>query len=428
MSVAAEVLTFPTPAAEPAVRPFRRVGMGYVWELADHHVTVRADRLAHRSYELTAEVEIQINGKHLHLARHNLSSTASRASLVKALSGRVATVPWEKVIEQFCVGVIKKEREGEAVQHARPTAVRQTRYLVEKLAIQGKPCMVYGPGGGAKGYLAVATCVGVMAGHGVGPLSVMRATPLYLDWEDDYATFSERVTRVANGWGIDVPAVPYRRMRGALPDQIADVARLIDEQRSTYVVIDSFSAAAGQGDGANARWDDIAHRFFDALDLVPNVTWLIIGHVSADGAHNQSLARKAFGSIQIMNRLRVAWEMRSERDPSGTAIKAALYHTKYNHTDLFPPIGLNVSFDDEAVYFEDTRVVATTRTLADRIEADLHESGERSVRALGLALREPENKIRAILSREKDRFRHLENGNWALALTVADDEEGLPWR
>ena len=70
-------------------------------------------------------------------------------------------------------------------------------------------------------------------------------------------------------------------MRGLAAERINEMARALSETGCNFAVIDSFSAAGGTTSDRTS-WDTIAHRFFDALDQVPNITWLIVDHVVGD--------------------------------------------------------------------------------------------------------------------------------------------------
>lgn len=433
----AEPIVLPTDllAVEPTAKAFRRDGMGYLWERPDG-VLLRVDYLGLRNEELTGEIEVQVNGKHLHLARFNLSSTTARGSLVRVLSGRTASrFNWDQILEQFCVGVIRGERRGEPTQRTFDAPLERTPYLLEHLIQKGKANMLFGPGGAGKGYISVAACVGMTLRRGVGPLTVLPATPFYFDWEDDFATFNGRVKRVCNGLGVAVPDISYRRMHGLLSDRINEMARNLADAGAEFAVIDSVSAAAGQV-GERGSWDMLAHRLFDALLLVPNMTWLLIDHIAGDGL-GADIAGKAFGSIQKMNRARNAWEMRSQSEPDGQVIHATLFHTKFNHVVRETPIRLTLRFVDDGVTIEKGEVIPTAgqATKADTIAAYLSDHGPASVRAIELGTRLTADHIRAELSRygtnvrggTAPRFVKDGDGNWDVASREHTAPEEIPW-
>lgn len=283
-----------------------------------------------------------------------------------------------------------------------------------------------------KGYLCVEACCAVAARCGIGDLVVGAARPFYFDWEDDFETFEDRLNVVARGMGADVPRIPYRRMRGLASDRINEMARAIADAGADFGLIDSFSAAGGSA-SERTTWDTIAHRLFDALDMIPNMTWLIIDHVSGDNLKDP--AGKAYGSIQKMNRVRNAWEMRSEQEAGGSEVHMRLYDAKWNHTGKRKPLGLCLEFRGDSASFtsEDpvsggnagSQIVAMSTRMAVQLSA-----GPMDTATLARLLKCPDTTVRSELSRNKARFRRDDNGLIHLvreqAPDQADDREE-PW-
>ncbi len=413
-----------------------RSGMGYVWDMPEYGVSLRLDYLTPRGRELSGEFEIYYSGKFLLQGIHSLNSTESRDRLTQALSKRTnGVVPWDRLISVFCAAVLRKEREGESTQYTHDAPIQPTNYLIDRLVQEHKANLLYGPGGGGKGYLAIATCVAVASKHGFGPLTVKPAVPFYFDWEDDFETFNARVKRICAGLNIPVPRIGYRRMRGMAADKINEIARAMADEHATYGVIDSVSACAGSP-GKGETWDHIAHRMFDALDRVvdPNdqpMTWLLIGHVTGESAgKTNDVAGKMFGSIQNMNRARCAWEMRSSQEDGSDTVAATLYHGKWNHTGRKAPIGLSFTFDDDIVRIDSGNVTQIRPNLTEKLADHLASHGKASVRALSLVMRTTEATVRVALNRGKDRFSYDDNGFWSIAakeMPEPSEPDELPW-
>jgi hypothetical protein len=412
-------------------RPFHRSGMGWAWDVAEHSVELRVDYISSRADEMHGEIRVTRNTKHLHLARFNLSSTTSRGTLVRALEVQTKglDIPWPRLVEQFCVGVLQHEREGEPTRFTGSAPERRLQYLIDKLLIRGKTNMLFAPGGAGKGYLSVGMCCALACHHGLANLSVMAASPFYFDWEDDFETFEDRLNAVARGLGVEVPRLPYRRMRGLAPDHINEMARAMADAGSDFGVIDSFSAAGGTT-SERTSWDTVAHRMFDALDQVPNVTWLLVDHVVGDKVNDP--AGKAFGSIQKMNRVRNAWEMRSEQEPGSKTVHMRLFDAKWNHTGKRPPMGIRMAFTADGVTFssEDPLEQPSVST-ATRMGMQL-ASGPLDTSGLARALSCSESTIRGELRRNQYRFRRdAETGLIHLVQqdqpAASDTREPLPW-
>lgn len=439
----------PIPIASRQPGHILREALGWVWEPPESQgIRLAVDGLEYRGRELHGEVEVTLCGEHLHLATYNLSQERSRRDLITALTSKTSLPgeermgsrwPWARLIEQFCSGVIKKEREGEALAFTTKVPARPKEYVVDYLALKGKTNLLIAPGGHGKGIVAVALTVSVAGARGVGgdngQITVQKATPIYFDWEDQLSDYEDRVNSYCRGLGIDVPSMAYQRMHGSVPDRIHLMSRKIAESGATFGVIDSMSAAMGTT-GDRGSWDTIAQRFFDALDLITAadrtpMTWFIIGHVSGEGL--KGLMGKAFGSIQIMNRSRNAWEMRSTQEPGSNVVHMRLYDAKWNHTGLRKPLGFRMQWSSDSVTLntEDPNIVNTdggVATFADRIEALLIR-GPLSVGILAIELKAPENKVRSVLSQNKDRFEKNDRGYWDLAHEdqPAMAEGPLPW-
>jgi hypothetical protein len=409
---------------------FRRDGMGWLWEIPDRNVVLRADYLGVRSDELHGEVRVTLGGRHLHLARFNLSSTSSRGTLAKALAAQTndPAIRWDRIVEQFSVGVLEAERQGESTRYTSTAAKRRLQYLIDRMVIRGKTNMLFAPGGSGKGFLTVGLCAGVACNRGLGDLQVLAdgATPFYFDWEDDFETFEDRLNTVARGMEVEVPRIAYKRMRGLVPDRINEMARAISDAGADFGIIDSFSAAGGTVSDRGS-WDTIAHRLFDALDQVPGMTWLIIDHVAGDKLHDPS--GKAFGSIQKMNRVRNAWEMRSDQEPGGARVHMKLFDAKWNHTGKRTAFALAMTFVDDKVTFEsaemEEQIGANSASVDIRMATQLAARPMRTDE-LARAIKAAESSIRSAVSRNPDRFRR-DDATGMIYLAGADVPEDLPF-
>lgn len=426
----------------PGLQPVVREGMGYTWSVSEHEIQMRADYITARADEVNVELTVTRRGRHLYLARFNTTSATSRGTLVRALDKATdgMRIPWERLVEQFSVAVLRLERQGEQTQYTAKAPRRPVRYLVDSLIIEGKTNSIFGPGGSGKGYLCVGLCCALASRVALGDLSVMEARPVYLDWEDDFETFQERLNRVALGFGVDVPRIPYRRMRGTVPDRINEVARILSDEGATCVFIDSFSAAGGTK-SERQGWDEIAHRFFDACNLIPDMTWLLIDHVASDNLKDP--VGKAYGSIQKMNRLRNAWELRSDQEPGADIVHIKLFDAKWNHVGRRKPLGVQMHFrhdggvefmSEDPVARANKPMVSVATKMGIQLAAKPMDTPE-----LARVLKTSESTIRSVLHRESARFERDEDGlihirRETMQEQAGEDESGpsgsgedLPW-
>lgn len=425
----------PLEVVPPPLKAFRRDGLGYIYEPPNCPVRFRMDYLSERADSITGEivVESSVDGRanHIHQGRLNLDSTNGKRDLATYLQKIDGEVPWRQLLETFAAGILKAERVGEPFIKAGRLPQRMVPApLVEKLLPALKPTSIFGPGGSGKGYIATGIAVHHNLGIPFVGLKVQKGRTLYLDWEDDVEEFDMRVKEVAAGLNLEsVPEIDYRVCRSPLRHQAHQIARYVSENGITLVVVDSVEAAAGTA-GEGRSYEDSAKSFFAALRQLGRVTVLLIDHVSSQSRKGEDTGpAKAYGSIFKENWCRSTWEMRKDQKPGERMSQVALYHTKVNRGLLNNPIGILLDFTTEgAVMFrpcdpKTSEKLASKLSLADRIEAHLLANGPAAVVTLEDGLREPDNKIRAILTHKlyKDRFRHLQDGRWDVVERGEDD-------
>lgn len=410
---------------EPAAKPFRRDGLGWVYEPPGTQVRLHVDYLRPHQDELSGEVTIQASmpgvASHLHQARLNLTSTTARATLIKHLLGLTDKVAWSKLVEQFCVAVIRQDREGEPFEFAgrRPARMRPPD-LVERLLPAGKPTQLYGPGGVGKGIIATAICVCIETGYSFAGLSVAKGRALYLDWEDDVDEFDGRIKMVARGLGIEPPEIAYRAMRSTLRSQLHRIASYVQEHGITLVVVDSVELASGTA-GDRGNYEELAKSFFLALRQIGQVTVLMIDHVSDAARQNKGEVNKAYGSVFKGNWVRNAWEVKKDQEAGALKSAIGLYHYKTNSGPLYRPIGMLLDFSAPGSVAISREDVSESDTLSKALPK--HEQVARLLRFGPLSQHDicqqvdglTEAYLRSDLARRKDRFQRLPNGLWALA-------------
>lgn len=434
----------PGATAQPAVRNrILKQGLGYLFEPVGQTgqplgVRIRADYLKERSDEFSAELtfESTLPGfpPHLHQTRINLSSTPTKEKLAKYLGVLIpeTRVPWTKLVEQFCVAVVRREREGEPVMMVgrMPTQLR-ARDQIERLIAGSKPSIWYGPGGAAKGWMAVKACVCVAAGVEFAGLKVRQGRPLYLDWEDSPFTLDERVKAVAKGMGLAAPPeFAYRKCRRTITKDLNTIMRMIDECRADFIVIDSVGLAGGAaGEGT---YENVALALFEAIRLFEPRTVLLIDHVSGAGLGDDApLAGKAFGSVYKMYEARAAFEVRSQQEPDQPVTHTGFYHTKHNHTVKYGAMGFRVEFgptppdggppETVTITREDVRdnnTLSKALSVQEQIGAYLRR-GVASVKDIAQGTGIPEGTVRVKLNAFSGRkFYKTQTGDWGLIDTI----------
>jgi hypothetical protein len=420
--------------------------MGYVYEPAGQDgrplgVRIRADYIRESRDEFSAELvfESTLPGipPHLHQTRLNLHSTQTKERLAGYLAKRTAAadLPWDKLIEQFAVAVIRQERDGEPVQMVgRMATAFRARDLIEKLLPGSKPSIWFGPGAAGKGWIATLACVCVAEGLPLAGLEVRKGVPFYMDWEDNPYTIDERIKAVAKGLGLpEPPQFAYRKCRRTLPKDLNTLMRMVDDAGADFIVVDSVGLAAGAA--GESGYENVALGLFEAIRLFEPRTVLLIDHVTGAAAAgpDAKLAGKAFGSIYKMNEARAAYEVRSEQEDESGVIHQGWYHAKYNHTKRYAPLGLRLEFGPTAVSGGPPEWITVTRedvrdspglvqnlTVQEQIAAVLR-GGALSTKDIATMTGLGEAVVRTKLNAHKGRrFYQTQAGEWGLMDTLRE--------
>ena len=302
----------------------------------------------------------------LHWGRFNLSSEQTRTRLAAKLAKRDADVDWDGLMEQLCVLVADEHRRGDPAVDLRevPIAV-STRWLVEPFVELAGPTVLFADGGTGKSLTALAIAATCASGKPiVGKPHGDPAPVLYLDWETDAATTSERLHAVC--WGAGVPQLPpvhYRRQIASLEAAAPEIRREIARIGAGLVVVDSLGAARG-GEPESA---DLTIRTFNAARSL-GVPMLFVDHVTKAAGNGSD---KAFGSVYTHNLARITWSMDKAQDEGQKGSTVLLTNRKRNNGHLLPRVAYRVvvEADDDGVLSGITfqSVDAVDTPMADRL-------------------------------------------------------------
>ena len=337
---------------EQSVKPFRREGLGYVFEPHARGIRISVDFISRHRDELTGEITVSTTlpgvAKHLHQARFNLSSTPTRSSLAKHLATRTpdASVQWDDLLEAFCAAVLRAERRtNPIVRVGRLDFGPEPPDVVEKILPAGMATQLFAPGKTGKGWIAWGMAVAVETGSSFAGLRAQTGHVLYLDWEDNPKRANQRVQMVSRGMALpDVPEIAVKSMFGPLRMAVNDLARDIDADGFTMLIIDSAQKAIGAG-GEYQSYEAGAAQMFDAMRLLgDDITILLIDHVNKSDSRGGSEHAQAYGSVMKTNWVRNVWEVRKDQADGSKTSQLGLYHKDSNHSDLYKPFGLLLDF------------------------------------------------------------------------------------
>ena len=396
----------------------------------DEMIDVQVDHINEdaRTHKIEGEVNFRTRlpgmKPHLHRAKLNMTSTQSHDKLASFLEKRVPAIDWYAIVETTCMMVVDEVRKGEPVYDlAKIDYQASLRWRLAPLLYDGKPNLIFGPGGISKSFLALyfATLIDL----GLTEENGFSAEPgkcLILDYEGDSVESAERYAMIMNGMGM-APAersILYRFCHAPLSADLPLIQRQVLESNIEFIVVDSAAGACG-GEPESA---ERAIKFFNALRSL-RITTLTIAHTSKQGGGK----RGPFGSVYWQNAPRNVLEVIKDQDEDEDSLTVGLYHRKTNSGRLRTPIGLNLSFkkdsltikrDDNSLH--DKPETAKNISLKQRLIKVL-SGGEQTTGYLAEELDTTENTITTKLysewtgkdGRQKGIFVKTGKGTWGLA-------------
>ena len=295
----------------------------------------------------------------LHVARFNVLSSTSRSSLAKMLEKRTPgmDMDWFDGLEWLCQNVIISEARGEEINEVgiSPRTPPGHQYMVEPLIMKGRPALLFGPGGVGKSLLALTCGLSVAVGREIIPgiPPAVHGPVLYLDWETTAEVINDRIQSIAARHKFKPEGMFYRRCVRPLADDAEELSAIVAQKKIVLVIVDSAAYAMGsQGEYGDAN--ESVLRMHEALRLI-GVTSQIVDHVNKTDARGKGGTASPYGSAYKTNAARISWEVRKSPSTNGLAIN--LYHAKSNDTQLLPPIGLTLDWDEDTISFHQSEVI-----------------------------------------------------------------------
>ena len=397
-------------------RPYDLMVVGGVyrfhWQAAQVNITV--DRIRESSRQApTAEIRVNAYPEgHIHLTTLNLLSTRTRSEVARYCAERGTTIPrdWAAIIEEMCVAVLDRWRQGEPVVRlgdVNPPLAPD--YRLAPILLDKEPCLIFGEGGIGKSYLAALCGVLVDQGISFGRLEPIRGRVLYLDYETGANVTARRVNAIQAGFGMDGDSnIYYRHCWQPLATESNELQRIVAENEIELVIVDSAGpACGGEPEAASA-----AIAYFTELRAL-NVTSLTVAHRSKGAGANSP-----FGSVYWVNYPRSIYELKKAQDQGDNVIHVGMIHTKVNEGILQKSVSYKFGFTEGLV-----RVVMETLEevpeffddlpLVERMISTLRSDGPSSSRELAESLGANPRSIQTLLS--KDRRFANRNNMWSVA-------------
>lgn len=377
----------------------------YTVHSATHHLTIAFDRLNTKSGGIIAEVLITLGDSELRAGIDlNLKSDNAQARLAGSLQSLCNGVPLKILIPRACALVLKRYRQGAPLLRIdKHTRCEPLTFIVNPLVHKRKPTVLFADGGKGKSTLALLAALLVSTGGTIAGLSAVKGRALYLDWEDTEEVHTQRTHALQAGHPELIEGyVMYFRCTERLAQMVHELARTIQQEQITLLVIDSLLMAAGGGSDAAAT-----EQFFSALRVL-DVATLIIGHTPKTLAEGQEIPT-IYGSVFNANLARSTWELRTEQQVGEDCAILGLFHRKTNLTGKHPPMGLKVQQRPDGTFIQyesfdlnQTTEIEKALPIPNRIRDLLESDGApRSSKDIADALQKPLSTIKATLSNSR---------------------------
>ncbi len=311
-----------------------------------HSVRMTFDRLSEARGGVYAELSIMLGTTEIRSGIDlGLKSDSGQSKLAAGLHPLAPAVPWKWLLQKACALVLKRHREGEPPAHLnKHSTVEPLTYAINPLVPRRKSIILFADGGKGKSTYALMLAMLVSTGQSVAGFSALPGKALFLDWEDDVDVHTRRLHAVRAGHPeLDHADVAYQRCCEPLTKLTHDLARTIQAEGITFVVIDSLLAAMGGDASAEA-----VGRFFAAVRVF-QVESLLIGHTPKTLAEGQEHAT-VYGSVFNQNFARGVWELKTEQEIGADSAILGLFHRKSNLTRKHQPIGLKVTHTQDGSY------------------------------------------------------------------------------
>ena len=395
-------------------QPFTMTVVGGVYRLnwEEAQVSATVERIREARGIPTGEVIIRAYPEgHIHWTTLNLLSTRGRREIATfcAERGNMVQRDWSAIIEELCVAVIQRYRQGEPVLRLGSVDAPETApWRLEPLLLDNEATLIYGQGGIGKSYLAGLCAVLVDQGLTFGKLRPAKSKVLYLDYETGSTVAARRFNSLHNGFGLDSGSdVLYRFCYQPVASEIAELQKIVADNDIGLVVVDSAGPACGGEPEAAA----MAIAYFTALRSL-KVASLTIAHRSKGVGSSGP-----FGSVYWVNYPRNIYELKKSQTVGDNLIHVALLHEKSNEGRLQPSVSYQFAFSEHNVLtvtseaMEDVPEFFDNLSIITKAEITLRDEGSMDIVKLveAIGYRGNHNALSSQLSRSP-KFRYGTDG------------------
>lgn len=246
------------------------------------------------------------------------------------------------------------------------------QFVIEKIARKGYPLVVYGAGGVAKSFAALAGGIAIASEGGLRNWMGLRVLEhgyvLYLDFELDQDEQHARVVEICNGLGVDIPKrLAYLSGRGMdRADAFAQAHDFTKDYKAVAIVVDS----VGQAITGDMDKNHAVNAFFrDHIE--PFSLWgttpILVDHEGKRQSGEKHKDKTIIGGVYKANNARgVLQFILEEYDKDEHRLDIRVRVPKINFEPP-EPFGISITFEPEKVSIE-TRILPDEELLDEERE------------------------------------------------------------
>ncbi len=246
------------------------------------------------------------------------------------------------------------------------------RFVIEKIARKGYPLIVYGAGGVAKSFAALAGGIAIASEGGLRNWMGLRVLEhgyvLYLDFELDQDEQHARVAELCNGLGVDIPKrLAYLSGRGMdRADAFAQAHDFTKDYKAVAVVVDSVGQAITGDMDKNYAVNAFFRDHIEPFSLW-GTTPILVDHEGKRQSGEKHKDKTIIGGVYKANNARgVLQFILEEYDKDEHRLDIRVRVPKINFEPP-EPFGISITFEPEKVSIE-TRILPDEELLDEERE------------------------------------------------------------